>query len=348
MCIRCSGIHRSLGVHITFVRSVSIDEWKERQVEVMVRWGNKRANEYWEAGVPEDYYIPDENDGVGLMERWIRDKYEKGKFKAKGEPKCLSTKVDLSLPIPQIMALAAGTASGAAGGSKKKAAEAAAAATAAAGGGGGGGASSGAASVPAPKAAAAAKAAPAAKEADPFDLLGFDAFPVSPKTAAAAAAAAAGTSTAAAAAAQPTAADPFGFSFISQGSSSTSAAPAAAAAAAPQPASKAADIMSLFGAPQATAAQQQQQQQQQMAYQQAQAQGLAGAPGGLSLGQAPQAAVNPFAQQPSAFAQQPAAAVNPFSAFAQPQQAAAAAASQPTAAAAPPKKDDPFASFASF
>lgn len=30
----------------------------------MVRWGNKAANEYWEATVPDEYYIPDENDNA--------------------------------------------------------------------------------------------------------------------------------------------------------------------------------------------------------------------------------------------------------------------------------------------
>jgi hypothetical protein len=49
-------------------------------VQNMVRWGNKRANEYWEAHVPEEYYIPDENDSVATVERWIRDKYEKKRF----------------------------------------------------------------------------------------------------------------------------------------------------------------------------------------------------------------------------------------------------------------------------
>ena len=186
MCIRCSGIHRNLGVHISFVRSVSLDEWKSTQVEMMVRWGNKRANSYWEATVPEDYYIPDENDPVQQMERWIRDKYEKGKFKAKSKPSCASTEVDLNVSIADVMVQASGTSKG-----EKKAAKAAAAAVAA---GGGGAAtataaatsvamplatrtsSGGAGAAPlAPPVAALVKAKPVV--VDDFDFLGFDAFP---------------------------------------------------------------------------------------------------------------------------------------------------------------------------
>jgi len=74
MCIRCSGIHRSMGVHISFVRSVTMDSWKEAQVRNMARWGNRKANEYFEAAVPRDYYIPSESDGIDVVERWIRDK----------------------------------------------------------------------------------------------------------------------------------------------------------------------------------------------------------------------------------------------------------------------------------
>ena len=42
--------------------------------QAMRKWGNKRVNEYWEANVPEKYRIPDENDPVQEVERFIRDK----------------------------------------------------------------------------------------------------------------------------------------------------------------------------------------------------------------------------------------------------------------------------------
>ena len=32
MCLECSGVHRSLGVHISFVRSVGMDSWNQEQV----------------------------------------------------------------------------------------------------------------------------------------------------------------------------------------------------------------------------------------------------------------------------------------------------------------------------
>ena len=34
MCLECSGRHRSLGVHISFVRSVAMDSWNDKQVKV--------------------------------------------------------------------------------------------------------------------------------------------------------------------------------------------------------------------------------------------------------------------------------------------------------------------------
>ncbi|DBA03063.1 TPA: hypothetical protein N0F65_003310 [Lagenidium giganteum] len=80
ICIACSGIHRSLGVHLTFVRSVNLDSWTSEQVAQMKEWGNARAKEYYEATVPRDYRIPTEHSSVREKEMWIRDKYERKRF----------------------------------------------------------------------------------------------------------------------------------------------------------------------------------------------------------------------------------------------------------------------------
>ncbi|CAK4715358.1 unnamed protein product, partial [Aphanomyces euteiches] len=75
-------IHRSLGVHLTFVRSVNLDAWTQEQVTQMQKWGNAKAKEYFEALVPKDYRIPTEHSPVRDKEIWIRHKYERKRFVA--------------------------------------------------------------------------------------------------------------------------------------------------------------------------------------------------------------------------------------------------------------------------
>eukprot|EP00928_Gymnodinium_smaydae_P048678 TRINITY_DN32576_c0_g1_i1.p3 TRINITY_DN32576_c0_g1~~TRINITY_DN32576_c0_g1_i1.p3 ORF type:complete len:243 (+),score=45.93 TRINITY_DN32576_c0_g1_i1:105-833(+) len=46
LCLTCAGVHRSLGVHISFVRSLALDSLKEGEVEAMLCGGNARFEQF--------------------------------------------------------------------------------------------------------------------------------------------------------------------------------------------------------------------------------------------------------------------------------------------------------------
>jgi stromal membrane-associated protein len=79
ICMRCAGIHRGLGVHISKVKSVTLDKWNNDQIEFFQTMGNAKANAIYEATIPDGYRRPLESDGPAL-ERFIRDKYERKSF----------------------------------------------------------------------------------------------------------------------------------------------------------------------------------------------------------------------------------------------------------------------------
>ncbi|KAG6584295.1 putative ADP-ribosylation factor GTPase-activating protein AGD15, partial [Cucurbita argyrosperma subsp. sororia] len=78
ICMQCSGIHRSLGVHISKVRSTTLDTWLPEQVAFMQSMGNERSNCYWEAELPPNV----DNRGNQMF---IRAKYEEKRWVSKNK-----------------------------------------------------------------------------------------------------------------------------------------------------------------------------------------------------------------------------------------------------------------------
>ncbi|KAL9690240.1 hypothetical protein QQ045_010637 [Rhodiola kirilowii] len=59
ICLKCCGVHRSLGTHISKVLSVTLDEWSDEEIDSMVEvGGNSAANSIYEAYIPEGFSKP--------------------------------------------------------------------------------------------------------------------------------------------------------------------------------------------------------------------------------------------------------------------------------------------------
>ncbi|KAH7916259.1 hypothetical protein BJ138DRAFT_996242 [Hygrophoropsis aurantiaca] len=54
MCLQCAGLHRGFGVHISFVRSVSMDTWQAEQIKRMQLGGNAPFRQFMQSYTPSD------------------------------------------------------------------------------------------------------------------------------------------------------------------------------------------------------------------------------------------------------------------------------------------------------
>jgi len=82
LCITCSGIHRNLGVHISRVKSLFLDNWKKEELDYMRDNGNLKSKRVWEAQVADYFVKPCSTDSVPLKEQYIRSKYERKEYVA--------------------------------------------------------------------------------------------------------------------------------------------------------------------------------------------------------------------------------------------------------------------------
>ena len=76
MCIECSGIHRSLGVQVSKVRSLTLDKWESESFDAMLSLGNQRVNAIYEVNFTNDKVqrATAKTDRQG-KEKWIHAKY---------------------------------------------------------------------------------------------------------------------------------------------------------------------------------------------------------------------------------------------------------------------------------
>jgi hypothetical protein len=76
ICTLCAGVHRSLGTHVSKVRSCVIDQWSAEHIAAMQAHTNEHVNVRLEYHVPRAMSKPRPDSARDVRERFIRAKYE--------------------------------------------------------------------------------------------------------------------------------------------------------------------------------------------------------------------------------------------------------------------------------
>ncbi|KAI0832637.1 ArfGap-domain-containing protein [Trametes gibbosa] len=75
LCLQCAGVHRGFGVHVSFVRSVSMDTWQEEQIKRMRLGGNSLFKDFMKTYDPQTGGYKEGMSSYDTYHSWAATQY---------------------------------------------------------------------------------------------------------------------------------------------------------------------------------------------------------------------------------------------------------------------------------